>query len=151
MKKLHSHSFIISLFSLFALSGCGVMDAVNTVKAIQSQSDYAMIFDGNKGIYNAKDGNQYKVPPAHKDDHPNIMVCYGNSGLFGSSDEAPLRVVANEVLESRGEGKIAGEGKRVGGYGEGTVCYDFEITEPKPIGAYLDEETGEVVVVGESY
>ncbi|MCL1036073.1 hypothetical protein L2750_02745 [Shewanella submarina] len=131
---------------------------VNTVKTIQAQTDYALIFDGNKGIYNANDGRQYQVPPPHKEDHPNIMVCYSNSGLFGSSDEAPLRTVADEVLASRDKGKVAGKGKRVGGYGEGRVCYDFVIVDKKnsepgeeaPIGAYLDPETGEVVVVGEA-
>lgn len=154
--------YLSMLLPAIMLTGCGAIDAVNAVKGLQAQSDYAMIFDGNQGIYNARDGKQYKVPPAHREGHPNIMVCYQQSGIFGASAEAPLRVVADEVLSQRQPGNQAGKGSRVGGYGDGTVCYDFVIekvvadnaeqqdsAQLAPIGAYLDEASGEVVIVGE--
>ncbi|MCF4173914.1 hypothetical protein [Vibrio sp. McD22-P3] len=129
------------------LSGCSVY---NAVKAGQLQADYDLILR-NSAIYNSDNGSQYSIPVPHNESRTKMLVCYNQSGIFSASDSGELREVANEWLSKNKPGKLAGDELNRSGVWDSRTCYEFDIVDIQPIGAYLDEETGEVVIVGESH
>ncbi|MPY26548.1 hypothetical protein FM037_11745 [Shewanella psychropiezotolerans] len=145
MRKVIVASLVASLVSV---SGCTI---INMAKAGGLMMDYNLLAVGD-AIYNAKDGNQYLVPPAQSSNTEKMLVCYQTSGLFSDTDEQPLRLVADEILKIKNS--YAGEGKNRSGVWESRTCYEFTIQHDEqtlqPIGAYLDESTGKVVIVGEN-
>lgn len=133
--------------SLVSVSGCTV---INMAKAGGLMMDYNLLAVGD-AVYNADDGNQYRVPPAQSSNTNKMLVCYQTSGLFSDTQEAPLRSVANEILNK--QNAHAGESENRSGVWESRTCYEFiikPIEQTQPIGAYLDEKTGKVVIAGES-
>jgi len=142
--KMKTKSIVLALIAVSTMSGCSIY---NAAKSAGQLMDYNTL--SNDTIFNSQDGSQYMVAPHRNEDVAKIMVCYNNEGVFGSSAEEPLREVANEWIGENREGKVAGESKDRSGTWDAKVCYEFDVVEPQPIGAYLDEETNEVVVVGE--
>ncbi|MCL9777371.1 hypothetical protein [Vibrio methylphosphonaticus] len=136
----------ILLATLFtaSLSGCSVY---NMAKEVSQMINYDVT--SNDVYFNSSDGSQYLVAPNRNKEKHQILVCYNNEGLFSYTAEEPLRAVANEWLEQNRDGAIATEGNKNSGVVEARVCYEYLYEAPQPIGAYLDEETGEVVIVGE--
>ncbi len=139
----------ITLIAL-TLPGCSIY---NAAKSAGQLMDYNTL--SNDTIFNTASGRQFIVAPHRNTDKEKVLVCYQEEGIFASSDEQPLRDAANEWLIVNQKEQIAGESKDRSGTWDAKVCYEFDIVAMKkeqlqPIGAYLDETTGEVVVVGES-
>ncbi|WP_104046440.1 hypothetical protein [Vibrio jasicida] len=137
-----------ALISAATLGGCSVYNAVQDVSMFM---DYEV---GNETIFNSDNGSQFIVAKHRNESENKILVCYQNDGLLGSTAEEPLREVANEWLGKNYDMQFAAtESKNRSGVWEARTCYEFHYEQvearPHPIGAYLDEETGEVVIVGE--
>ncbi|SON48780.1 hypothetical protein [Vibrio tapetis] len=135
---------------VLAASTLGGCSAYNMAKAAKLQSDYNLLTGQNEAIFNSDNGNQYMIPAAHDERHPKMLVCSQINGLFVEVTEDDLREVANEFLTKNKPGLEAGAGEEQSAVANQKICWEFEINQPQPIGAYLDEETGEVVVVGQS-
>ncbi|WP_139312609.1 hypothetical protein [Vibrio panuliri] len=134
-----------ALLSSSVLGGCSVY---NTVQDVSMLMDYKV---GNESIFNSEDGSQYIVSPHRDEAQQKVLACYQNSGVFSSTEEQPLRDVANEWLRINQPNMQATSSKNRSGVWEARTCYEFEYEAmPQPIGAYLDEETGNVVIVGEA-
>jgi len=136
-------SLLVAIVAASTLGGCSIYNDVQGARQLVTYD-----VTSNDSIYNAPDGNQYTVAK-HRFSDQKVLTCYNDSGVFGSSDEAPLREATNDWLAENQPGKVAGESNKLAGIVDAKICYEFVITEPQPIGAYLDEETGEVVIVGE--
>jgi len=136
-------TLLVALVATSTLGGCSIY---NDVQGARQAITYDVT--SNDSIFNATDGNQYIVAK-HRFSDGKILACYQDSGVFGSSDEAPLRGAANDWLVQNKPGKIAGDSNSMSGVFDARVCYEFVLEDQQGIGAYLDEETGDVVVVGE--
>lgn len=130
------------------LTGCSTY---NMVKGAGIMMDYKTL--GTDVIFNSDDGSQYRVAQSRDESANKLLVCYQNSGIFSDTAEEPLRSAANEWVEkNRPESNdVAGESINRSGVWDSRTCYEFSLEQRKPIGAYLDQDTGEVVVVGESH
>ncbi|PSU45161.1 hypothetical protein C9J12_24055 [Photobacterium frigidiphilum] len=166
MKK----TIVLTLLSTFAMFGC---EAINMTRAAGLMLDYNLLASG-ASVFNSQDGSQYLIPPAHDSNKDLMLVCYTNSGLFSDTEEQPLRDAANEWLSQNKDGMVATASKNRSGVWESRTCYEFQYEnkelmaqisrasgayihdyetkteKEQPIGAYLDEETGDVVIVGET-
>ncbi|AIW16069.1 Lipoprotein [Vibrio tubiashii] len=136
-------SLLVAIVAASTLGGCSIYNDVQGARQLVTYD-----VTSNDSIYNAPDGNQYTVAK-HRFSDGKVLTCYNDSGIFGSKEEAPLRAATNDWLAENQPGKIAGESNKLAGIVDAKICYEFVIAEPQPIGAYLDEETGEVVIVGE--
>ncbi|WCP69878.1 hypothetical protein LYZ37_17875 [Vibrio tubiashii] len=136
-------SLLVAIVAASTLGGCSIYNDVQGARQLVTYD-----VTSNDAIYNAPDGHQYRVAK-HRFSDNKLLACYQNSGIFGSKEEAPLRGATNDWLAENQPGKIAGESNKLAGVFDAKICYEFVIAEPQPVGAYLDEETGEVVIVGE--
>ncbi|MCW8330845.1 hypothetical protein MD588_18800 [Photobacterium sp. SDRW27] len=117
MKK----TIALVLLATFAMSGC---EAINMTRAAGLMLDYNLLA-GGASIFNSQDGSQYLIPPAHDSNKDRMLVCYTNGGLFGDTNEQPLRDAANEWLAQNKEGMVATAGKNRSGVWESRTCYEF--------------------------
>jgi len=137
-------SLLVAVIAASTLGGCSIY---NDVQSARQAVTYDVL--SNDSIFKATDGKQYTVAK-HRFSDGKLLACYTNSGVFGSKEEAPLRAATNDWLAENQPGKMAGEANKMAGIVDAKVCYEFIIADAaQPIGAYLDEETGEVVIVGE--
>ncbi|NKF48958.1 hypothetical protein G3R49_00015 [Shewanella sp. WXL01] len=141
MKKLTAVALMAS-----ALSGCSVY---NTIKEVGQLVDYDMV--SNETHFITAEGHPFQIAKHRKEEVAKILVCSGASGVFYKEAEPDLRQAANEWLAQKQPGKAAGESNDRSGTWDSKACFEFDVIDPQPIGAYLDEKTGEVVVVGESH
>lgn len=139
--------FLLAALTVTVLSGC---EMINMTRAAGLMADYNLLATG-ASVFNSQDGSQYLIPPPHESTKDKMLVCYTNEGLFSDTDEKPLRDAANEWLQQNKPYMVAGAGENRSGVWESRTCYEFQYGEQvQPIGAYLDENTGEVVIVGET-
>lgn len=130
-----------------ALSGCEI---INMTRAASLMADYNLFASGD-AIFNSQDSNQYLIPPSLESNKNKMLVCYMSEGLFADTDEQPLRNAANEYLKMNKPNMVATSGENRSGVWESRTCYEFKYEDKdQPIGAYLDEKTGEVIIVGEA-
>ncbi|OAN18135.1 hypothetical protein A3K86_04330 [Photobacterium jeanii] len=115
---------LLMLAAVMSLTGC---EAYNMVQAGRIAADYNILAGQGAAVFNSQNGSQYLIPKPYNEEHPRMLVCYTNGGLFGSKDEAPLRDVGNEYLEINRPGFHLGEGVERSGTWDSRTCYDFEI------------------------
>lgn len=145
MKVKNVKILALSVLSATALMGC---EAINMGRAAGLMMDYNLLATG-ASIFNSQDGRQYLIPPAHDSNPGRMLVCYNTEGLFSDTAEEPLRNAADEWLAlNKPEMHIVSSENRSGVW-ESRTCYEFKYEKSMPIGAYLDEKSGDVVVVGE--
>ncbi|WP_104046315.1 hypothetical protein [Vibrio jasicida] len=120
--------------------------------AYTPNDDVSLLMDyESEAIFTSENGSQFIVAEHRNDIENKLKVCYQDDGVYGFEAERTLREVANEWLEKNHETPfVAVEGRERTGVWEARTCYEFHYEQKmSPIGAYLDEETGEVVIVGE--
>ncbi|GAM56019.1 hypothetical protein JCM19231_5656 [Vibrio ishigakensis] len=144
MKKRH---IAVALCALSTLGGCATY---NLVKGAALMKDYNLLAAGDAVFNSERLQEQFSIPNPLAGNIDRILVCYNDAGLFRSKEEGPLQEVAEEWLQMNKDfNTLITESKDKSGVWDSRTCYEFTYQEVKPIGAYLDEETEEVVVVGE--
>ncbi len=144
MKKTN---LLLVLFASSMLGGCA---AYNLAKGAALMKDYNLLATGDAVFNSNVQQRQFLIPIPYAVNKDRILVCYNDAGIFGSTDEQPLRDAASEWLElNRDFHTVIVDSQDKSGIWDSRVCYEFTYQQAQPIGAYLDEETGEVVIVGE--